>query len=56
MNGQEFTKVIHDHAYNLNIGILEEDEEIRNRTRPLIIAISKVNSDHRGRDAFKTVI
>ena len=33
-----------------------EDEQLRNKTKPLIIALSKVNEDHRSVFEFKAVL
>ena len=56
MSSKEFIKIIHDQAHNLNIEMIVEDEAIKYRNKPLVIALNKVNSEHRKKNAFITVL
>ena len=36
--------------------LLEDDEDLKQRTRPMVIAVSRVNGNHRSIEAFKSVL
>ena len=52
----EFIKIIHTHAQTLSAELLEDDEDLKSRTNPTVIAISRVNGNHRTLEAFKSVL
>ena len=52
----DFSKIIHNHAQTLSAELLEDDEDLKQRTRPMIIALSRVNGNHRSVEAFKSVL
>ena len=52
----EFIKIIHTHARTLSTELLEDDEDLKQRTKPMVIAISRVNGNHRTLEAFKSVL
>ena len=56
MNGKEFIKLIHDQAHNLNVDMIIEDEDIKCRIKPLVIALNKVTQEYRKKNAFITVL
>ena len=36
--------------------MIVDEEELKNKTKPLVVALSKVNPNHRDKEAFKTVL
>ena len=52
----EFVKIIHTHAQTLSAELLEDDEDLKQRTKPMVIALSRVNGNHRTIESFKSVL